>query len=88
LRAKGDRRTFFNYTASKQFCYEIGLVWIDGMVEAPDLDAWLHGFTQEQVDIAMRHHLWQVKFLFTPRTYRWWQRILLAFFFLTGWGLK
>jgi hypothetical protein len=86
LKAKAGRSLFFDYTASKQFCYQCGLVWLgDDFIAGADKDAWLHSFTQEQVDIAMRHHLWQVKCLFTPSFYRWYQRLLLAFFFLTGW---
>lgn len=89
LRAKNGRLTFFNYTASKQFCYEIGLVWLgDDFVANADQDAWLAGFNQHQVDIAMRHHLWQVKYLFTPSTYSWYQRIFMALYFLTGWKPK
>lgn len=87
--AKAGRLTFYNYTASKIFCVQIGLVWLgEDFVAGADKDAWLNGFTQEQVDIAMRHHLWQIKYLFTPNTYRWYQRILMAFYFLTGWKPK
>lgn len=89
LKAKGEHRMFFNYAASRQFCHEIGLQWLgDDFVVAADQDAWLHGFTQAQVDVAMRHHLWQVKFLFTPSSYLWWQRIFMAFYFITGWKPK
>lgn len=88
LKAKGDRTLFFDYTASKKFCDEIGLKWLgDDFLAQPDKDAWLNGFTQTQVDIAMRHHLWMVKHLFSPSSYRWWQRILLALFFLLKWKL-
>lgn len=80
---------FYDYTSSKTYCGSIGLVWLgDGFVRAADADAQRYGFNQEQLEVAMRHHLWQVKWLFTPSNYRWWQRLVLAFYFLTGWGPK
>ncbi len=60
-------------------------MWLgDDFVRAADADAAAYGFTQEQVDIAMRHHLWQVARLFNPKTYKWHARIALAFHFLFG----
>jgi len=76
----------YDYTASKEFCKEIGLIWLgDQFISDVDADAALHNFTQEQVDVAMKHHLWQVKFLFTPKSYTYVSRIKLAIYFLTGW---
>jgi hypothetical protein len=76
----------YDYSASKEFCKEIGLIWLgDNFVSEADNDAYALGFTQEQVDVAMRHHLWQVNFLFTPKNYSYFSRIKLALYFLIGW---
>lgn len=75
----------YDYTAAKEFCKQIGLVWIgDSFVAGADHDAAKLDFTQAQVDSAMRHHLWQVKFLFSPKNYPITARIRLAFWFLFG----
>lgn len=79
----------YDYTASKQFCEQIGLVWLgDDFVRNADSDAYLLCFTQQQVEAAMEHHLVQVKWLFTPQNYNWKQRIAIALFFLFGWRKK
>lgn len=79
----------FDYAASKRYCKQIGLTWLgDDWVRDSDDAAWVEGFTQQQVDVAMRHHLWQVRTLFTPQVYRWYQRLFLAFYFITGWKLS
>lgn len=75
----------YDYSASKQYCKNIGLVWLgDDFVREADTEAFQLNFTQEQVNAAMKHHLWQVKWLFDPTHYSYFQRILLAFYFLTG----
>lgn len=74
----------FDYTASKSYCEQIGLVWADGIVDAADEDCFLAGMTQPQVDISIRHHLWNVKHLFTPSGYKFCDRVKLAFWFLFG----
>lgn len=89
LKAKAGRSLYYDYISTRQFCQEIGLIWLgDKFVEGSDKDAWLHAFSQEQVDIAMRHHLWQVESLFSPGRYCWKNRLLMAFYFITGWKPK
>lgn len=79
----------YDYSAAKNYCEQIGLVWLgDQFVSDADESAYKSGFTQEQVDVAMVHHLWQVRFLFTPQNYTYLSRIKLAFYFLTGWKPK
>lgn len=79
----------YDYRPAKAYCEQIGLIWLgDDFVREADKEAFVLGFTQEMVNAAMRHHLWQVKWLFTPKNYKFWQRIVLAVHFLTGWGLK
>ncbi len=77
----------YDYTASESFCESIGLFWVgDDFVRDADDEAKKLNFTQEQVDAAMRHHLWQVKWLFTPKNFSWRYRIAVALFFLFGVG--
>ncbi len=75
----------YDYTASRAYCEEIGLLWLgEDFVRNADADAYKFAFTQEQVDVAMKHHLWQVRYLFTPQSYPALSRIKLAFYFLFG----
>jgi hypothetical protein len=76
----------YDYVQSRKYCEQIGLVWLgDDFIANADADAFTFSFTQAQVDVAMRHHLWQVKHLFTPASYPFRTRLLLALYFLTGW---
>lgn len=74
----------FDYTASKAYCAQIGLTWLEGMVDNADADCFAAGMTQAQVDIAMRHHLWNVRHLFDPKAYKWRDRLKLVLWFLVG----
>lgn len=75
----------YNYSVSKEYCESLGLIWLgEDFIRAADTDAKSLGFTQEQVDTAMRHHLWQVRFLFDPKSYVWYARIGMAYHFLFG----
>lgn len=77
----------YDYTVSKKFAEDNGLVWA-GDDYAPllsmDDEAYHSGMRQDQIDIMMRHHLQEIKILFTPKYYKWYQRLALAFYFLTG----
>lgn len=75
----------YDYVESQNFCEKIGLRWLgDDFVRVADHAAYETGFTQHQVNIAMQHHLWQVRWLFCANNYSLWQRILLALHFLLG----
>lgn len=79
----------YDYTFTRNYCEQIGLVWFgDEYVAIADEDAYRNGFSQAQVDCAMKHTLLHVKTIFTPQRYTWSGRIILAFYFLTGWGLQ
>lgn len=83
-----SRPLHFDYASAKRYCEHIDLVWLgDEWLRNADNDAWAHGFTQEQMDIALQHHLWQTKWLFMPENYKWYQRWMIAFYFITGWKL-
>lgn len=77
----------YDYSASRRAAQEFGLVWFGDEYAQRQIGATAeaNGFTQQQVDVAMRLHLWQVKQLFLPSNYRWAQRILMALYFITGW---
>lgn len=78
----------YDYASSKAYCEHIGLVWFGddypGLAAADD-QAKMLGLTQHQVNVLMRHHLWQTKILLTPKNYKFLQRIFIAVYFLTGW---
>lgn len=78
----------YDLTPSKDYAKQIGLIWLGddyGPLLAVLADAERLNFTQEQLDAAMRHHLWQVKTLFTPSNYKFLGRLAIALYFLTGW---
>lgn len=81
----------YDYAASKAYCEQIGLHWLGedywGLIQM-DGEAHRLNFSQEQVDAGMRQHLWQVKILFTPKSYKFLQRFMITFYFLTGWKPK
>lgn len=65
------------------------MFWLgDEFVKNADAEAKALNFTQEQVDAAMRNHIWQVKWLFTAESHSWRSRVILALYFLTGWKPK
>lgn len=79
----------YDYIASRKYCEQIGLIWLgDEFLVAPDAEAFSLEFTQAQVDAAMRHHLWQVKFICTPSNYKFMNRVVMALYWLTGWVPK
>lgn len=77
----------YDYTFSRAYCTQLGLFWLgDDFVREADVEAKQLNFTQTQVDAAMKHHLAQVAFLFTPKSYPAWSRFKIALCFLTGIG--
>lgn len=78
----------YDYRPSQAYAVQIGLVWFGsdypGLIDA-DAKAKELGLTQDQVNKLMRLHLWQVKTLFTPKNYKFLQRIKIALYFLVGW---
>lgn len=74
----------YSYDKAKAYSDLIGLKWLgDDFVRAADTEAKALDFTQDQVDAAMRHHLWQVRYLFSPENYGW-RRFLVAWHFAFG----
>lgn len=81
----------YDYSKPKAACKRLGLVWLGDdypLLVAADAQAARLSFTQEQVDAAMVSHLEQVAALFNPKFYRWYGRLLMALYFLTGWKPK
>lgn len=77
----------YDYAPSERYCFQIGLHWLGNEfppLKALDAEAKRFGLSQEQVNVFMRHHLLQIKFLFTPSTYPFLTRLKLAFHFLFG----
>lgn len=81
----------YDYTDARTYCSSIGLVWFGddyaGLVDADQKASGLN-LTQDQVNLLMRLHLWQVRQLLTPKNYKFLQRAMIAFYFLTGWKPK
>ncbi len=79
----------YDYTKSKAYAEQLGLIWFgDDYIAVFDTQAQFLGFTQDQMDGAVKSALSHVKFLFTPKNFTYWTRIKIAFFFLTGVGSK
>lgn len=75
----------YDYSVSKSYCRQFGLQWLgDDFVKDADAAAYAAGFTQDQVNIAMMHHLWQVRWLFDASHYSFLQRVAIAMHFLFG----
>lgn len=80
-----DKPLNYSYDRAKAYGELLGLKWMgDDFVRAADEEAKTLNFTQEQVDAAMKHHLWQVRYLFNPANLTLKQRIAAAAFFLFG----
>ena len=79
--------TSYDYSSARKSCAEFGLTWFGDEYAERQIGsiAKANDFTQQQIDVAFRTHLWQVKQLFEPSNYRWAQRVLIALYFLTGW---
>lgn len=78
----------FDYSFGEDYAKKLGLNWWPEWVVYFDQQAGAHGFTQSQVDIAIQHHLWQVRHIFDARSYSFRQRLYLALHFLIGKKLK
>lgn len=79
----------YDLTFTKNYCSQLGLQYLgDDWVAPAATEAYQLGFTQTQFDAAMKHHLFQVKTLFTAKTYKYSDRMKIAFYFLTGLGGK
>lgn len=76
--------TTYNYSSGEAYAKKLGLVWIPEWVVNFDQHAAANRFTQAQVDIAIQHHLIQVRHLFNPSTYTFPRRIALALHFIFG----
>lgn len=79
----------YDYTAARDYCERTcGLVWMPELLVAPDAEAFKMGLTQAQVDVLLRLHLWNVRYLFDTKSYTFAQRCLMALYFLVGWRPK
>jgi len=76
----------YDYHKSAAYSKQIGLTWSAHHVENFDQMAKAHGFTQAQVDIALQHHLWNVRQVMVREHYGMRKRIALALYYLFGCG--
>jgi hypothetical protein len=74
----------YGYDRARRRSQELGLPWhADLAVQSDALFARL-GLSQAQVDVLSVHHRHLIKWLFSPRAYRWWQRLAIALHFIIG----
>lgn len=80
--------TTFDFSAARAECEAKDLFWSQEFEREADKQMAGAALTQSQVDVVTRLHLDYVCWLFSPQTYRWTQRIALAWHFLFGKGLR
>lgn len=79
----------YNYSAGEEYAKQCGLSWKPEWVTEFDQMAAAHDFTQAQVDVAVHLYLWQLATrIFNVKSYSLKERFMLAFYFLTGCGVK
>lgn len=74
----------YDFTLIRQYCEQIGIAFAEEdavnfakAVEQEDL-------TQAQFDAVLREYAGRVKYYSDTRTYSFWQRVKIAFYWLTG----
>lgn len=75
----------YDYTSTKAYCKKIGLHWLGddfSFLVSADKAAKDVGMTQQQVETVMVFHLSTTKYLWTPSTYKFIGRLVIAFCFL------
>lgn len=78
-------RYAYDYAFSRSYVTEtLGMVFLEDWVPAADAMFAELELTQHQVDRLMMEYAWRVKFMFTPQSYNFRQRIGLALHFLLG----
>ena len=72
----------YNHQKAQSFCEYQGLVYDWTQAEIADKTLYDAGLSQDSFDAAMQLHISEVKRLFTPKTYTFKCRVLLAAMFL------
>ena len=78
-----DLRTY-SYDKAKARGQELGLKWSDELANSADVLFTRLNLTQAEVDQLTVFHADVTHWMFSPSSYRWYQRIGLAFHFLFG----
>lgn len=74
----------YDYTIARETAADFGLTVDESSLDQFDAMATAHEFTQTAVDAVLDLHLIQMHRHWTPSNWRWWQRIMIAVYFLTG----
>lgn len=74
----------YDFTPIRQYCEQIGIAFaeedaVDFAKAAEQAD-----LTQAQFDAVLREYAGRVKYYSDTRTYSFWQRVKIAFYWLTG----
>jgi len=74
----------YNYDAARRYCKELDMKFMEDWV--PGIDAAFSELelTQGQVDALMWEYAYRVKHLFTPKNYKFWDRVKFALYFIKG----
>lgn len=60
----------------------LGMGWDADFAARVDQVAHHLEITQEQFEVMVREYAWRIKTMFHPRSYTYWQRILMALYFI------
>jgi hypothetical protein len=71
-----------DYTPCHDHAAELGIAIDEGILQLADEMFEWHGMTEKARQETVNFHLDHIAYLFRPRTYRIWQRCLLALHFL------
>lgn len=72
----------YDHSNGKAYCEMLEMPWDEDFASRIDELAHEAGLNQEQWDLMVREYAWRVKWMFTPTTYSFTQRIMLALHFL------
>ncbi len=67
---------------------KLGMQWDKTFAERMDKVLFEAGISQHHFDVLVREHCWRVKYLLSPASYAWWQRVLFALYFLNPFAKK
>lgn len=74
----------YNNQKALRYCEQLGLVFDDEAFRQAVAMAALHDLSQEALDAAVGLHARQMALAFTPSTYRFIDRLFIAFIFIFG----
>ena len=74
----------YDHSVLERFCKDHDLVLAEADLKEFDKTAEKIELTQKQYDEVTTEYAWRIKYYFNPKTYTFWSRVKIAFYFLTG----